>query len=192
MEFLAHNGTELTGPESRLESLDSVGEPDLRAASANTVDRIVAACNNYFLRRPYRRWFDPLEVILKRLQVSYYDRSACHLDLVQWATDPVWRKLSQPIRKQLLQNDIPFLRRQLLEVNLKLLLLNGSGVANAYGTLFQVHLNESKIPNTRITVYDGRDARGLRVIGWNINLQSSWGVTNVEKEIIATRIGMLI
>lgn len=187
LEFLAQDGTELSGEKRRLESLTSVGEPDLRRASTDSVYRVVAACDNYFLRRPYRRWFDPLENILSSLGVSYYDRSACHLDLVQWATDPVWAKLS-PNRKQLLETDIPFLRRQLLEANLKLLLLNGSGIARAYKAFFRVDLNESKVPNTRITLYDWRDARGLRILGWSINLQSSWGVKTTEKQIIAERI----
>jgi hypothetical protein len=42
-------------------------------------------------RNPYRRWFDPLDQALRAaFGVSYYAGTACHLDLVQWATTPVW------------------------------------------------------------------------------------------------------
>ena len=38
------------------------------------------------MRNPYS-WFNPLEALLNAAAgASYYKRSACHLDLVQWAT----------------------------------------------------------------------------------------------------------
>jgi hypothetical protein len=56
---------------------------------------VVADCAAYFQRNPYRRWFDPLDELLRAgVGASFYDGTACHLDLVQWATDPVWGQMS--------------------------------------------------------------------------------------------------
>ena len=94
-----------------------------------SVHQVLADCNGYFQRKPLKRWFDQLERILKKFGDSYYDGSACALDLVQWATDPVWSKLPAPRlrkQKQLLSVDAPFLKMQLEEnTNIKLVLANG-------------------------------------------------------------------
>jgi hypothetical protein len=37
------------------------------------------------------KWFDQMEeFVLTNTGYSYFDGTACHLDLIQWATDPVW------------------------------------------------------------------------------------------------------
>lgn len=60
---------------------------------------------------------------------SYKLGSACHLDLVQWATDPIWSKLATAIRKRLIADDAQFLASQLQQnERLWLLLVNGTGV----------------------------------------------------------------
>src|SRR5271157_1491032 len=85
LEFLGPDGAELVGDLRRLETLASVGESNLVTAPTDAISRIFDGCNSYFQRRPYRRWFDPLENVLKYVNASYYQGSACHLDLVQWA-----------------------------------------------------------------------------------------------------------
>lgn len=124
LEFLDRDGNELVGDERRLETLRSLGKNDLASASADAVCRVFYACNNYFHRRPYR-WFNPLEKILNHVFASYYDGSACHLDFVQWATDPVWSRLSRSDQIRLIDADLPFLKLQLSQEKLRLLLLNG-------------------------------------------------------------------
>jgi hypothetical protein len=102
----------------------------LSRASDAAVRQVIEECNTYFQRKPYRQWFDQLgNFILKALDASYYDTSACHLDLVQWATDPTWGRLTPSNkRKQLLEADSPFLLEQLRNEKIKLLLVNGMGV----------------------------------------------------------------
>jgi hypothetical protein len=83
---------------------------------------VLEECNQYFDNRPYD-WFDDFSPILEAFNTSYYDRTACHLDLVQWATDPVWSKIafrgengtvdrqkSEEIRNKLIKDDAAFLR----------------------------------------------------------------------------------
>lgn len=90
LEFLDARGAELTGPQRRLETLRSLGVASLADADGEIIDRVVAGCDDYFKRAPYRRWFDQLDYVLGALGDSYYGGTACHLDLVQPATDPVW------------------------------------------------------------------------------------------------------
>lgn len=84
------NGKELTGNLRRFETLSSLGAINLASLTTNQVDRVIESCTNYFTINPYRRWFDQLESnILQKLSASFYSGTACHLDIVQWATDPI-------------------------------------------------------------------------------------------------------
>lgn len=185
-EFLNKNGEELVENERRLETLNSLGLQDLNNISDQQVEQIWQSCNNYFSRNPYQ-WFDPLEKILKHFNVSYYSGTACHLDLVQWATNSAWSKLSKSIQKNLILQDKNFLNKQLIHENIEILLLNGRSVINNFQNIFECHLNEdTKLEENQLNskIYQGR-LLGIKVIGWSINLQSSHGVTNTFIEKIA-------
>lgn len=186
-EFLDPRNSELISEERRLETLSSLGEAGLATASSKAVFRIFDACNRYFHRNPYH-WFNRLEKILKHIGASYHDGSACHLDFVQWATDPVWGKLSPAHRSDLLRSDVSFLRRQLAQEHIQLLLLNGAGIVNQYRAQFHGKLTESHLPG-RLKLFTGYDTRGTKVVGWNINLQSSFGVSEAEIKMIGEAVG---
>jgi len=189
-EFLDPDGNELVGDRRRLETLTSLGETDLASASEDAVRRVFDACNNYFHCCPNRRWFNRLKPILKGAGACYYEGSACHLDLVQWATDPVWGKLRlHPSDKiKVIQEDLPFLRHQLSQQNFRLLLLNGGGIVKEYEKQFGVHLTELPLTDD-LKLFTGHDIRGLKVIGWNINVQGTFGVSNKDVEIIGAAVG---
>jgi hypothetical protein len=153
---------------------------------------VFADCNGYFQRQPYR-WFNAFRPVLKACGASFDDGTACHLDLVQWATDPTWGKL-QPIsiRKQLLTEDAPFLAEQLKNERLRLLLVNGTSVIRQLRRTLAPQLEELK-PITGYAHVDTRLFAGtlydrVRVIGWSTNLQSSFGVTNELREVLASRV----
>lgn len=110
VEFLDRNGNELVGSSRRLATHRSLDTSDLARAPESVIAQVLNDCNSYFARNPYRQWFDQLELILKACDVSYYNGSACHLDLVQWATDPTWGSLRPAgLRNRLLDADSPFL-----------------------------------------------------------------------------------
>lgn len=187
-------GRELAEENRRLETLTSIKETNLAHASNEAVSSVFNGCNNYFFRNPYRLWFDKLEKVLKHTGASYYDGSACHLDFVQWATDPVWSKLklSRTRRDEILEADLSFLRHQLSQKNIQLLLLNGTGIVAAYQKL--LHGQFTKLPisssgKLKLELFVGRDTRERRVIGWNINLQSTPGVSNLDIEAIGAAVG---
>ncbi|MYJ06255.1 MAG: hypothetical protein F4061_18035, partial [Acidobacteria bacterium] len=141
-----------------------------------SVHDVLADCNGYFRREPYKSWFNQLEAwILQKCGASYYDGTACALDLVQWATDPVWSDLPGGVRDRLLAADGTFLKTQLEEnKNVKLVLANGRQVIDGLQAMgFPLDYGESITPDGRqIHLFRGR--LGERTfIGWNLNLQGS-------------------
>jgi hypothetical protein len=106
---------------------------------------------------------------------------------VQWATDPVWRRLRASERKQLIEADATFLRRQLTQENIRLLLLNGTGVVMEYKNRLRGVFTESLI-TARLKLFTGRDSQRPRVLGWNINLQSSHGVSKTDIDKIGAAV----
>lgn len=194
-EFLDKNGKELTGPSRRLATCQSLGVKILSIASEDAVRQVVEECNDYFQREPYQ-WFNQLQnFILKELDASYYDYSACHLDLVQWATNPTWGSLPSNTRKQLLKADCPFLLEQLRNEKIKLLLVNGTGVFVHLQKLTAMKIHEEspisvRAKKTRLFVGTLFDHVG--VVSWSINLQSSHGVTNDMRSVIANRVAEIV
>jgi len=132
LEFLDSEGSLLREDTQRLETLLSVGADSLEKVDAQVLARIFEGCNWYFERNPYRRWFDVLERVLNGIGVSYYRGTACHLTLVQWATNPTWGLLPESSRAELLRQDAPFLRERIEAERIELVLLNGRGVITAF------------------------------------------------------------
>jgi hypothetical protein len=191
VEFLDRAGHELPEQHRRLETLRSLGVDSLTDAPDSIVARVVAGCDGYFQRNPYWKWFRPLEGILTALGASYATGTACHLDLVQWATDPTWARLPDAVRQRLIAEDAAFLRWQLSEEHITTLLLNGSGVMRSFIQAYQVSLHEVKVitdRSVRCRLLAGVGPRGITVVGWSTNLQSSFGVTRELRRILAAAV----
>jgi hypothetical protein len=194
VEFV-ENGALLEGHRRRLSTLESLGASTLDALSYTQVATVVADCSTYFAHNPYRRWFDPLDALLRAATgTSYYDGSACHLDLVQWATDPVWGAITdRAVRRALLDDGVSHLRTQLARGNVRLVLLNGRQVidqvtAPGLAELTQVDLFD--VGRLRCRLFTS-DTGGLRWIGWSTNLQSSFGVSTAFRTELARRVADL-
>ena len=197
VEFLDRNGNRLTDADRRLATHESLGTENLSDASPDIIAQVLQDCDEYFSRNPYRRWFDQLEIVLKQCGVSYYDGTACHLDLVQWATDPTWGRLeSKSVRQELLNADASFLSDQLSRENISILLVNGSGVIRQ----LKRSLNVNFVEHDPITGYRNHDTRlftgtifgNTSVIAWSTNLQSSFGVSTELKTELAKQVAALI
>jgi hypothetical protein len=194
LEFLDAKGRLLTGADRRLESLESLGVDDLRDAPPAAVEALWQGCVDYFARNPYRRWFDQLEVVLGHVGASYYAGGACHLDLVQWATDPTWAALPRAAREELLAADAAFLRQQLEEERIELLLLNGRGVIRAFEASMRCTLKSVgrvQLGYQPTDLVAGRLGE-VAVVGWSTNLQSSFGVTNELRHRIGEEVRALV
>jgi hypothetical protein len=169
-----------------LETLASLGVESLTEADIETVSGVVRSCDGYFARNPYRRWFDQLEFVLAGIGESYYDGSACHLDLVQWATDPVWGKLEPRDRMRLLDADREFFVAQLENEQIERLLLNGRAVVETCSKALNWTLEvvgTTTFGRSRCELFSGAIG-SVSVAGWSVNLQSSFGVTKALRASI--------
>lgn len=196
-EFQDRYGNLLTGSRQRLETLASLGIPSLVDATDDKIVQIVQRCNSYFAHQPYWTWFGQLEPILNAIGTSYKTGTACHLDLVQWATDPVWAKIpSKAVREQLILADSAFLRQQLLSEQIQVLLLNGASVVEAFTDTQQVPLRwlpevlTHKTAKTRFAV--GTGFHNITIIGWTVNIQSSFGVSTELRQMLAQKVAELL
>ena len=196
VEFLDRRGAELVGSLRRLATHSSLGVNDLSSVPIQKIEEVFSDCNLYFDRNPYRQWFNQLELILKHSGLSYYDGTACHLDLVQWATDPPWGRLKpRSVREELISADSSFLTEQLSRENIRLILVNGSGVITELKRRIDTQLKEVDpirgIGHTDTRIYEGSILGDVRVVAWSTNLQSSFGVSSELRAELALRVSIL-
>jgi hypothetical protein len=189
-EFLSKNDTLLEGGGQRFETVPSLAPGGLADADPTAIASAVESCYRYFEHRPYWRWFGKLETLLAALDASYIAGTACHLDLVQWATDPVWRGLGGKEKQIALDADKQFLLRQLQEEPVQILLLNGRTVVDTYvatvGSLAE--LDEPVAVDGVSTVIFKGETKGVIVVGWSANLQSSRGLTGAFRQALSARV----
>jgi len=179
-EFIGEDSLLLTGRLRRLATTESIGAEPRRQLTVEQAGAVVEDCNGYFARNPYRRWFGRLDrVLTSALGVGYYAGTACHLDLIQWATDPAWGKLLDPEKRLLLDEGRPHLQRLLGQPNLRVVVLNGRSVIDHVTQLRLCALREvawiARDRDTRRLLLGQRN--GVTYVGWTTNLQSSRGVS---------------
>ena len=182
---------------SRREFLDDSGNPLQEskrrlASSSDTVDQVFSGCIAYFDGNNPNLWFNKFKPILARFKVTYSDRSACHLDLVQWATDPTWGRLPKDVKNRLIETDGEFLRLQITKHKNRLILVNGRSVwkqiRQLLGNDLQIieELQVDDGPAYRpCMVYSAKGPGCLQFVAWSSNLQSSHGVSNDFLEELA-------
>jgi len=165
-----------------LATLDSLGVSSYEEINESHGMNILDGCAEYFGKNPYDRWFLPLDCILRAgARASYYvdARSdaryldlACHLDLVQWATDPVWGKLEKSTQDRLLESNMPFLRQQLCKGRYRLVIINGSGVKKLIDRFWSMQWNELRHPNVSPSVGLHECQFGnTQILAWSRNIQ---------------------
>jgi hypothetical protein len=187
-EFL-ERGRPLRGDKRRLATLESLDAERLDQLTDAQIGEVVTDCAAYFRRNPYRRWFDPLDELLRAgTHTSYNDGSVCHLDLVQWATQPIWGHIeARAVQASLLEDGVPHLQAQLACENVRLVLLNGRQVLTQVGAVGLVELEEvGRMPlgARSCTLYAGTTG-AVSWLGWSTNLQSSFGVSKAFKKELA-------
>ena len=184
-EFQDSDGKPLLGDAQRLESLSSLGVESLVDCDDETVKRVVDACYGYFSgSNPFWGFFGHMQPLLEAAGASYRDGSACHLDLVQWATDPLWSKLPLAVRRQLLVDDAPFLRRQLADTHLGLVLLNGATAVRQAEVVGAVWDEWLALPGSgpKAWLVRGR-LEGVRLLGWTPYLPTGF-VSRLRRDAI--------
>ena len=211
-EFVDRSGSELVGTARRFHTLGSLGLGCWSDAKRHHVELILESCRTYFLRNPYDAWFKQLDYLIGETRASYYGTAegACHLDLVPYATTCKWTGLSQRQRSFLFSVAGDTLGLLLRDSPVRLLVLNGrSVVANferaagvkLHGQVMgEWELRRGSQPNVTGVAYNGAISHlsgvplrhKLRVIGFNHNIQSSFGVTREVRASIRSWIGRTV
>ena len=197
-EFVDETGEELDGTARRFHTLKSLGIERWSEAKPRHLRLIGESCRGYFLRNPYDAWFRRLDGIIAGTSASYYSSSAkaCHLDLIPFATACKWTGLSRRARAALVACAGDSLGLLLRDSPIQLLVLNGESVVSSFEDIAGVRLQERAVPEWSLPrrsrpavmgfAYQGsvrklakiKLKREVMVLGFNHNIQSSFGVTS--------------
>jgi hypothetical protein len=158
---------------------------------------ILESCREYFFGNPYDRWFKIMDQVVAGTKASYYDasRRACHLDLIPYATANKWTELTAYQRSSLLAIAGDTLGLLLRDAPVRILILNGRSVVEQFQSIAGVCFESRKMPAWSLPRQSSPDVAGIAyrgvvealsgiglghkilVLGFNHNLQSSFGVT---------------
>lgn len=197
-EFVDERGEELQGISRRFHTLRSLGLRTWAEADARHLRLILDSCSFYFCRNPYDTWFRRLDQLVNGTGASFYDseRSACHLDLIPYATTRKWTDLSQRQRAALFATAADALALLLKDSSVRMLILNGQSVVDHFKTIAGAGLEPTEMSEWALPRMSKPDILGIAyrgtvtslagvslshsivVLGYNHNLQSSFGVTN--------------
>lgn len=203
-EYVDLSGNELTGYSRRFHTLNSLELTDWKQVKDSHLDLILESCNEYFNVNPYHGWFKALNDLISGTKTSFYNdlRPACHLDLIPYATFSKWTNLSLKQRNALLDHSGVSLGWLIAESSIKTLVLNGQSVINNFEKLSGITLAKEVIPTWSLKRKSSKDVLGISykgiintvagvklpsevfVIGFNHNLQSSFGITSAVKSEI--------
>jgi len=203
-EFVDVTGKELDGNLRRFHTLKSLGLRKWSDANAQHRKLIMDSCHRYFYQNPYDGWFKGLDKIISGTKASYYDTSikACHLDLIPYATACKWTELTPQQRSLLLTLAGDTLGLLLKDSPVRLLILNGKTVIENLQKIAGVNFAQESIPDWTLPRKSGIGVKGfayrgtireiagvhlsreVHVLGFNHNIQSSFGVTTLVKVAI--------
>lgn len=203
-EFVDGAGKELDGALRRFHTLGSLGLARWSEATGHHLQLIVDSCRAYFSRNPYDRWFRRLDYLISGTRSSYYTHSAaaCHLDLIPYATSCKWTELTSKQRSALVAISGDTLGHLLRDSEIRLLILNGNSVVTQFQEMAGIQLEKRTmagwaLPRRLQSDVDGvaykglvqevsgvRLRRELLVLGFNHNIQSSFGVTTEVRNAI--------
>ncbi|WKA53431.1 hypothetical protein [Planococcus shixiaomingii] len=188
-----------------LNTLNVNGYTDIKDKEVN---QILDFCERYFerystmgikniKRNPiyYKSWFNPMEKLINYITgYSYFDGSACHLDISQWATKKTWSKLTEKQKQAIVgKKDLELLKNQILTNNYDVILLNGATTSEVFlKQCFNIHEYETFIlqptirekgekTKTKVEGYyievtsllNQKLKRPIKIIGWNDYIQKN-------------------
>ena len=196
-EFVDDAGNELGGKNRRFYTLKSLGLVSWSEVDSRHLQLITESCYSYFSVNPYDRWFKVLDQVIAGTDTSFYSKTstACHLDLIPYATTQKWTALTPFQRSRLLSVAGDTLGLLLRDSPVRILILNGRSVVKTFQDIAGIHLQVRKMltwslprsssPDVLGFSYHGITdsisgiglGRNLLILGYNHNLQSSFGVT---------------
>lgn len=196
-EFMDSFGKELDGSARRFHTLSSLRLGRWSDATERHFRLVAESCLTYFSRNPYDRWFRKLDHLISGTEASYYGTScrACHLDLIPFATARKWTALSASQRLALFSVTGNALALLLRDSPVSVLILNGRSVVEQFQSIAGARLEVQSKPSWSLPRHSRPPVRGfgyrgvvrklsgvklnreILVLGFNHNIQSSFGVT---------------
>ena len=166
--------------KKRLVDLETLGLKNPKSLNREQAIRVIEGCYNYFDMKnhnPYMTWFKHLnDNINKHFGLDYLDGSAAHLDLVQWATDPVWGGIKSEVTKdELLKSDSEFLRYQVVAKKYDIVFMNGRKVKDQLEGTGIVEVTQTKSTSYKtktkktlpLEFFKGTTSNGSLALGWS-------------------------
>ena len=130
-EFMLSGGKGLL-PEGKKRFIDSsvLGIPSDTALDENEARVVLQGNQNYFKTGNHYKWFDEMEKwVLNPLGFSYFDGTAAHVDVLQWATHPVWSGIEDDVfNSEIINPDVTLLAAILSQRTYDFVLINGKTV----------------------------------------------------------------
>lgn len=208
-EFFSPGGDEISGVNRRFHTLRSLCLDNWKDINDDMLKDIKNTCFNYFRLNPYDRWFKPLDYIISGSGFSYYDDffSACHLDIFPYATHIKWGDISGKEKSKLISIGSEFLSEIINDSEIQIIILNGKSVVLNFEKMLDCKLESMEVSSWRLPrknndvkgiSYTGnidkigniKLHRNIKILGFNHNIQSSFGVTNNVKKSIRSWIEM--
>lgn len=197
LEFVDAHGVALQGVARRFPTLEDLQLENWAQATLHQAQVVETACATYFNRNPYNRWFKPLDYLISSLGASYYfpGQGGCHLDLVPYATSCKWSKLSAQQQGALAALSGDILAYLVQQSTLHTLVLNGRAVVRLFEAMAGVRLDSQPMADWNLPRRNGMPVPGIaykgsitelaglplgrpvRILGYNHNIQSSFGIT---------------
>jgi hypothetical protein len=202
-EFVDAAGCELSERLRRFHTLRSLGLTRWTDIAPRHFGMMLDSFMRYFHSNPYDVWFRALDNLISGTSASFYDRGgACHLDLVPYATAQKWTDLRPSQRSNLLSVSGDTLGLLVRDSHVQVLLLNGATVVQHLQQLTTVSLKAEFVPEWTLPRRSGSGVlgysykgwvntiagvdlgRNVLVLGFNHNIQSSFGVTTGVRNAI--------
>jgi len=200
-EFVCAKGMELEDAARRFHTLRSLGIRSWEDADMIHARMVEKACEDYFSINPYDSWFRRIDRVINGTNCSFYNNRACHIDLVPFATSRKWALLETLERESLLLSSSEEMKSIVSRSKVRILVLNGATVVERISRLYKIdweielkqewnlaRRNGKHVQGISyrglLEVGEGRKRRKILLLGFNHNIQSSFGVTTLVIESI--------
>lgn len=197
MEFVDRNKEELKSDSRRFHTLSSLNIEKWDDLDDHQTMKILEMNKRYFSNNPYNLWFKKLNYLLEDSDLSYYFplNNACHIDIVPYATSKKWVELKSEEKQYLINKSKEILDNILKVSNISFLVLNGRSVIENFQKVFDINFEVNHQSSWDLKQNGGRIVKGysfignisnvgnvelpriIKVVGYNHNIQSSFGIT---------------